>query len=93
MEKKTMVKKKNYMTYAERLELGKLYLAGLKPQEIAASLNRNKDAIYKELKRGAIREVDKNFRIAYCPDTAHRLYKKSLSQRGSPYRWWKSENK
>ena len=80
-----MMKKKRYMTYAERLKLEALREAKIPVQEIARQLGFSRQTIYNELKRGAYtHDCGWYDEIRYSADKAQQIHNQRQTAKGRP---------
>ena len=80
-----MMKKKHYMTYAERLKLEALREAKISVQEIARQLGFSRQTIYNELKRGAyVHTCEWWDEIRYSADKAQQIHEQRQTAKGRP---------
>lgn len=80
-----MMKKKRYMTYAERLKLEALREAKIPVQEIARQLGFSRQTIYNELKRGAyIHTCEWWDEIRYSAEKGQQIHDQRQTAKGRP---------
>ena len=80
-----MMKKKRYMTYAERLKLEALREAKIPVQEIARQLGFSRQTIYNELKRGAyVHDCGWYDAVRYSADKAQQIHDQRQTAKGRP---------
>lgn len=70
-----------YLNFEDRKKIGTLYDSGAKISDIAKALGVSQATIYRELKRGAVRELDRNGRIGYSAERGQTTLNESYRTR------------
>lgn len=64
-----------YLSYDDRKRIEQLYADNMKIEDIAKCIGVHKSAMYREVKRGKVNELDKNGRWVYNAETAQKNVK------------------
>lgn len=64
-----------YLSYDDRKQIEKLYADNMRIEDIAKYIGVHRTAMYREVKRGRLNELDKNGRWAYDAETAQKNVK------------------
>ena len=71
-------------TFDERKTIEKLYLKNAPVSEIAEALGCNTVKVYRELKRGFTRTLDKNMRKGYSAALGQHVFERNCELAGRP---------
>lgn len=77
-----MAGKYKYIEFQDRKQIAAWYVSGERPADIAEWLGVSTAAIYRELKRGATGNLDRNQRQEYNPVLAQQIVQANFKRRG-----------
>ena len=74
----------SHLSWTDRLKIAKMLKEGFSKQEIADALHVHNSTIYREIRRGLVKQMDTYLReyTAYSPELADRKYRDNLAAKG-----------
>lgn len=74
----------SHLSWTDRLKIAKMLKEGFSKQAIADALHVHNSTIYREISRGAVKQMDTYLReyTAYSPEQANRKYRENLEAKG-----------